>query len=77
MRFRDEKPGDMDRAREVVREWRAQHPDGAPDQLVADIGDEFHHGEWAPVLRSILQVADRHAARVVPGTITGTTGASR
>jgi hypothetical protein len=77
VRFRDEKPGDMDRAREAVREWRAQHPEGTPDQLVADIGGEFHHGEWAAVLRSILHVADRHAARAVSGITAGTTGASR
>ena len=77
MRFRDEKPGDMDRAREAVRQWRARHPAGTPDQLVTDIGGDFHYGEWAPVLRSLLYLEDRHTARAVCGITVGPPGRGR
>jgi len=55
-----------------VREWRVEHPEGTAAQLVNQVGARFHP-DWAPVLRAMLFVADRHAARVV----TGITGASR
>ncbi|MGH3418022.1 MAG: hypothetical protein ACRDOD_00260 [Streptosporangiaceae bacterium] len=59
MRYSDGKPEDLERARAAVRQWRA-------GQLVADLGAGFHP-DWAPVLRAMLFVVDRHAARVVTG----------
>jgi hypothetical protein len=69
VRFAEE---DLARARAAVREWRAAHPEGNAAQLVDQVGTRFHP-DWAPVLRAMLFVVDRHAARAV----TGTTGASR
>jgi hypothetical protein len=66
VRFRDEKPGDVERTREVVRDWRAASPQGTPEQLLADVGHHFHR-DWAPVLRSVLINVDRHRAREVTG----------
>jgi hypothetical protein len=66
MRYRDEKPGDQDRARAAVKAWRAGHPDGTPEQLIAAVGPQFHP-EWCIVLRGILVVVDRHRARAVTG----------
>ena len=66
MRFRDEKPGDLERTREVVREWRAANPQGTPEQLLADVAHQFHP-DWAPVLRGVLITVDRHRAGEVTG----------
>jgi hypothetical protein len=67
MRFRDEKPGDMDRAREVVTAWRAEHPQGTAEQMLADVGGQFHP-EWGIVLRGTLFAVDRKAPTQVTGT---------
>jgi len=40
MRFREDKPEDLDRARAAVAAWRAQHPQGTDAQLVADLGPD-------------------------------------
>ena len=69
MRFAED---ELARARATVREWRTEHPEGTAAQLVNQVGARFHP-DWAPVLRAMLFVADRHAARAV----TGITGASR
>jgi len=66
VRFRDEKPGDVERTREVVRGWRTANPQGTPEQLLDDVGHQFHP-DWAPVLRSVLITVDRHHAREVTG----------
>ena len=75
MRFRDE-PADLERARAAVREWRAGHPEGTATQLVDQVGSRFHP-DWAPVLRAMLFVVDRHAARAVTGIVTAQAGAAR
>lgn len=72
MRFREDNPEDLDRARAEVAAWRERNPQGTPGQLVADIGHAYHR-DYGPVLRSVLFVLDRHAAR----GITGVTGAGR
>jgi hypothetical protein len=69
VRFSDD---ELARARATVREWRAEHPGGTAAQLVDQVGTRFHP-DWVPVLRAMLFVVDRHAARAV----TGITGASR
>ena len=75
MRFREDSPEDLDRARAAVAAWRDQNPDSTADQLVAALGDGFHR-DYGPVLRALLFAADRHRARAITG-ITGPTGAGR
>ena len=72
MRFREDKPEDLDRARAAVAAWRDQNPVGTAGHLVADLGGQFHP-DYGPVLRALLFAADRHRARA----ITGTAGAGR
>ena len=76
MRFRDEKPGDLDRARAAVAAWRDDHPVGTADDLVAAVGPAFHP-EWAAVLRGVLFALDRHRARTVTGVVPGNVGTVR
>ena len=49
MRFRDDNPADLDRARAAVTAWREQHPAGTEDQLTAALGPQFHP-DYGPVL---------------------------
>lgn len=72
MRFRENKPEDLDRARAEVAAWRERNPQGTADQLVAELGGRFHK-DYGPLLRAVLFTIDRHAARGV----TGITGAPR
>lgn len=76
MRFRDDNPGDLEHARAAVPQWRAGHPEGTAAQLVDQVGARFHP-DWAPVLRAMLFVVDRHAARAVSGIVTARAGAVR
>ena len=72
MRYRENRPGDLDRARKAVASWREQHPQGTAGQLVADLGAQFHR-DHGPVLRAVLFAADRHQARQVTGITPGAT----
>jgi hypothetical protein len=76
VRFRDEKPGDLDRAREAVAAWRGQNPQGTPDEMLAAIGGRFR-AEWGIVLRGVLFAVDRNRGRQVTGIVTGPAGAGR
>ena len=58
MRYRDDKPADLDRARAEVTAWREQHPAGTADQLTAALGSRFHP-DYGPVLRAVLATLDR------------------
>jgi hypothetical protein len=66
MRFRDEKPGDLDRARAAVAAWRDRHPAGTDADLIAAVGPAFHP-DWAVVLRGVLFAEDRNRARAITG----------
>lgn len=67
----DDSPEDLDRARAAVRKWREQNPRGTAEQLVADLGGQFHR-DYAPVLRGVLAALELHDAKTVTGiTITG------
>jgi hypothetical protein len=68
VRFRDEKPADLARARTAVARWRDEHPQGTPDQLIAAVGPAFHP-DWSVVLRAMLFAVDRHAARSLTGVL--------
>jgi hypothetical protein len=76
VRSRDDNPGDLEHARAAVRQWRAGHPEGTDAQLVDQVGARFHP-DWAPVLRAMLFVVDRHAAQVVSGIVTAQAGTVR
>jgi hypothetical protein len=66
MRFREDKPGDLDRARAAVGAWREQHPRGTAEQLVADLGSQFHP-DYPVVLRAVLFAVDSHGAKITTG----------
>jgi hypothetical protein len=76
VRFRDDNPADLVRARAAVSAWREQNPAGSPEEMVAAIGLRFRH-DWAPVLRAVLYVVDKHSARGACGMLSGTEGAPR
>lgn len=66
MRFREDHPEDLARARAEVAAWRAQHPDGTADELVTAIGHQYHH-DYGPVLRAVLFAVDSHGAKITTG----------
>jgi hypothetical protein len=68
MRFREDKPEDRERARQIVREWRAANPQGTVEQMLLAVGPQFHK-DYAPVLRIQLYLADRHTAKVTTGIV--------
>lgn len=76
MRYREDSPDDLARARAAVAAWRDQHPDGTAEELVIALGFQFH-SDYGPVLRAVLHVVDKHHGRVVRGIVTGAAGASR
>lgn len=76
MRFRDDKPGGLQRARPAVAAWSTRYPDGTGSDLIAALGGQFHP-DYAPVLRAVLFTADRHQACVITGITTAWTGAAR
>ena len=76
MRFRDDNPADLARARAAVMAWRDQNPAGTGDELVAAVGRQFHP-DYGVVLRAVLFAVDRHRAREVTGIAAGHLPASR
>lgn len=76
MRFRDDTPADLVRARTAVTAWRDQNPAGTGDELVSAVGGQFHQ-DYGVVLRAMLFAVDRHRAREVTGIDLGHLPASR
>ena len=70
MRFRDDNPEDLARARAIVTAWRDQNPAGTGDELVAAVSPQFHQ-DYGVVLRAVLFAVDRHRAREVTGVTAG------
>jgi hypothetical protein len=68
MRFRDERPGDLDRARAAVGGWRDTHPEGTREHMLAELGHQFP-ADYAIVLRGVLFAVDRSRAHQVTGVI--------
>jgi hypothetical protein len=66
VRFREDTPEDLARARTAVAAWRDQNPAGTAGQLIIDLGAQFHR-DYGPVLRAVLFSADRHRAREITG----------
>jgi len=71
VRYREDKPEDLARARAAVAAWRGRNPEGTSEDLVAAIGCQFPP-DYGVVLRALLFAADRHQARA----ITGATGSA-
>ena len=67
MRFREDNPAELARARTAVASWRDQNPAGNAEELIAVIGYRFHR-DYDVVLRAMLFAVDRHRARQVTGT---------
>ena len=76
MRFRDDNPSDLARARAAVTAWRDQNPAGTSHELVAAVGRQFHP-DYGAVLRAVLSALGRHRAREVTGIATGHLPAAR
>ena len=67
MRFREDNPEDLVRARAEIAAWRAPAPGwGQAEELVAAVGHRFHRN-YAPVLHAVLFVVDRHRAHKITG----------
>lgn len=66
VRYREDTPGELDRARAAVAAWRDRNPDGTGEDLLAAIGHQFHR-DYGVVLRAVLFAVDRHRARQVTG----------
>ncbi len=62
MRFREDTEDERARAREAVSAWRDGHPDGSPEEMVADLGPGFHK-DYGPVLRAMLFRAEHAGHR--------------
>jgi len=69
VRFREDNPEDLDRARRAVAHWRENHPAGTEDQLIGALGTEFHP-EYGPVLRGALFAIDSKLPRRPAAEIT-------
>ena len=76
MRFRDDNPADLARARSAVTAWRDQNPAETGAELVAAVGRQFHP-DYGAVLRAVLSALGRHRAREVTGIATGHLPAAR
>jgi len=66
MRYREDNPADLVRARAAVAAWRDQNPGGSSEELLAAIGRQFRR-DYAVVLRAVLSAVDRHRAQEVTG----------
>jgi hypothetical protein len=64
VRFRENKPADLVRARAAVGAWRDENPNGTPERLVAELGHQFHR-DYGVVLRGVLFAIDRQRAHQV------------
>ena len=61
MRFREDNPADLARARTAVTAWRDQNPAGTGDELAAAVGRQFHP-DYGAVLGAVLFAVDGHRA---------------
>lgn len=66
MRFRDDKPAELARARATVAGWRDQNPAGNAEESIEAVGHRFHR-DYDVVLRAMLFAVDRHRARQFSG----------
>jgi hypothetical protein len=62
------------RARDEVRAWRAAHPDGTRDEMLADVAADFPT-DYRPLLLGTLYMLDQQRAGT--GAAPGSDGSSR
>jgi hypothetical protein len=70
VRYREDTPGELARARAAVAGWRDRNPAGTGEDLIGAIGRQFHL-DYGVVLRAVLFAVDRHRARRVTGIPAG------
>lgn len=66
VRYREETPGELTRARAAVAAWRDRNPARTGEDLLTEIGHRFHRG-YGVVLRAVLFAVDRYQTRQVTG----------
>ena len=66
MRYREDTPGELARARAAVAAWRDRDPAGTGEELLAAIGHQFQY-DYGVVLRAVLFAVERHRTRQVTG----------
>ena len=66
MRYREDTPGELARARAAVAAWRGRNLAGTGEELLAAAGHQFHR-DYGVMLRAVLFAVDRHRARQVTG----------
>lgn len=66
VRYREDTPGELARARAAVAAWRDRNPAGVGENLISAIGHQFHR-DYGVVLRAVLFAVDRHRARQLTG----------
>ena len=66
VRYREDTPGELARARAAVVAWRDRNPARTGEELLAAIGRQFQH-DYSVVLRAVLFAVDRHRAHQVIG----------
>jgi hypothetical protein len=64
VRYREDTPGELARARAAVAAWRDRNPAGSGEDLLVAIGHQFHQ-DYGVVLRAVLFAVDRHRARQI------------
>jgi hypothetical protein len=67
VRFREDNPAELARARTAVAAWRERNPAGTGEDLIAAVGRQFHR-DYGVVLRAVLFAVDKHHARQITGT---------
>jgi hypothetical protein len=66
VRYREDTPGELARARAADAACRDRNPAGTGEELLAAIGHQFQH-DYGVVLRAVLFTVERHRARRVTG----------
>ena len=66
VRYREDTPGELTRARAAVAAWRDRNPAGVGENLLDAIGHQFHR-DYGVVLRAVLFAVDRHRACQLTG----------
>jgi hypothetical protein len=66
VRYREDTPGELARARATVAAWRNRNPTGTGEEMLAATGRQFHQ-DYSVVLRTVLFAVDRRLVRQVTG----------
>lgn len=66
VRYREDTPGELLRARVAVAAWRDRNPAGVGENLIGAIGHQFHR-DYGVALRAVLFAMDWHQASQFTG----------